>query len=138
MHTKISHKIASTGIMLILLATIFFHWLVLFEIIPYEIVWGGRLNNQSEMIKFELVSILLNVLMLCIVAIQAKVIKLRIHPIVLKIALWLMVFIFAMNTIGNILSLNDMERYIFTPITLLLTIFSFILASKKRMVTQKK
>ncbi len=76
--------------------------------------------------------------MLCIVAIQAKVIKLKIHPIVLKIALWLMVFIFAMNTIGNILSLNDMERYIFTPITLLLTIFSFILASKKRMVTQKK
>lgn len=76
--------------------------------------------------------------MLCIVAIQAKVIKLRIHPIVLKITLWLMVFIFAMNTISNIMSLNDMERYIFTPITLLLTIFSFILASKKRIVTQKK
>lgn len=138
MHTKISHKIASKGMMIILLATILFHFLVLLGIFPYQIVWGGRLQNQSEMINFELVSILLNFLMLAIVAIQAKIVKLKVHPIVVKIALWLMVFIFAMNTIGNIISLNDMERYIFTPLTLLLAIFSFILASKKRVKTHKK
>ncbi|MFC2187869.1 hypothetical protein [Peijinzhouia sedimentorum] len=138
MHTKISHKIASKGMMIILLATILFHFLVLLGIVPYQIVWGGRLQNQSEMINFELVSILLNFLMLAIVAIQAKIVKLKVHPIVVKIALWLMVFIFVMNTIGNIISLNDMERYIFTPLTLLLAIFSFILASKKRVKTHKK
>ncbi|WP_458333610.1 hypothetical protein [Peijinzhouia sedimentorum] len=124
--------------MIILLATILFHFLVLLGIVPYQIVWGGRLQNQSEMINFELVSILLNFLMLAIVAIQAKIVKLKVHPIVVKIALWLMVFIFVMNTIGNIISLNDMERYIFTPLTLLLAIFSFILASKKRVKTHKK
>tara|TARA_R110002049_G_scaffold122473_1_gene277343 strand:- start:163 stop:579 length:417 start_codon:yes stop_codon:yes gene_type:complete len=138
MHTKISHKIASKGMMIILLATILFHFLVLLGIVPYQIVWGGRLQNQSEMINFELVSILLNFLMLAIVAIQAKIVKLKVHPIVVKIALWLMVFIFVMNTIGNIISLNDIERYIFTPLTLLLAIFSFILASKKRVKTHKK
>ncbi len=124
--------------MIILLATILFHFLVLLSIVPYQIVWGGRLQNQSEMINFELVSILLNFLMLAIVAIQAKIVKLKVHPIVVKIALWLMVFIFVMNTIGNIISLNDMERYIFTPLTLLLAIFSFILASKKRVKAHKK
>ncbi len=124
--------------MIILLATILFHFLVLLGIVPYQIVWGGRLQNQSEMINFELVSILLNFLMLAIVAIQAKIVKLKVHPIVVKIALWLMVFIFVMNTIGNIISLNDIERYIFTPLTLLLAIFSFILASKKRVKTHKK
>ena len=138
MHTKISHKIASKGMMIILLATILFHFSVLSGIVPYQIVWGGRLQNQSEMIQFELVSILLNFLMFAIVAIQARVIKLRVHPIVVKIALWLMVFIFVMNTIGNIISLNDLERYIFTPLTLLLAIFSFILASKKRVTSPNK
>ena len=124
--------------MIILLATILFHFSVLSGIVPYQIVWGGRLQNQSEMIQFELVSILLNFLMFAIVAIQARVIKLRVHPIVVKIALWLMVFIFVMNTIGNIISLNDLERYIFTPLTLLLAIFSFILASKKRVTSPNK
>lgn len=124
--------------MIILLATILFHFLVLLGIVPYQIVWGGRLQNQREMIHFELVSILLNFLMFAIVAIQARVIKLRVHPIVVKIALWLMVFIFVMNTIGNIISLNELERYIFTPLTLLLAIFSFILASKKRVTSPNR
>jgi hypothetical protein len=131
MPTKIYHKIASKGLMLILSVTIIFHLLVLVGLIPYEIVWGGRLQNQTEMINFEIGSILLNFLMLAIVAIHADIIKLQVHRIVVKIALWLMVVIFALNTVGNLLSLNEMERIIFTPLTLLLAIFSFILAMKK-------
>ncbi len=104
------------------------------SIIPYQMVWGGRLQSKKEMINFELVSILLNFLMLAIVAIHAKIIKLKVHPTIVKIALWLMVFIFMMNSIGNLLSLNEMEKYIFTPLTTLLAIFSFTLASKKRLV----
>jgi len=134
MYTKISHKIASNGILIILSAAILFHLMVLVSIIPYQMVWGGRLQSKKEMINFELVSILLNFLMLAIVAIHAKIIKLKVHPTIVKIALWLMVFIFMMNSIGNLLSLNEMEKYIFTPLTTLLAIFSFTLASKKRLV----
>ena len=134
MHTKISHKIASNGILIILSAAILFHLMVLVSIIPYQMVWGGRLQSKKEMINFELISILLNFLMLAIVAIHAKIIKLKVHPTIVKIALWLMVFIFMVNSIGNLLSLNEMEKYIFTPLTSLLAIFSFTLASKKRLV----
>ena len=123
--------------MIILSSTIIFHLMVLVGIIPYQMVWGGRLQSKSEMISFELVSILMNFLMLAIVVIHAKIVKLKIYPIALKIALWLMTVLFTLNTIGNLLSLNDLERYIFTPLTLLLAVFSFILASKKRVANRK-
>ncbi|MBP9791140.1 MAG: hypothetical protein KBD57_11425, partial [Bacteroidia bacterium] len=37
-----------------------FHLLVLSQIIPYDIVWAGKLNSIEEMYSFEIMSILVN------------------------------------------------------------------------------
>ena len=42
--------------------SIVFHLLVIIQIIPSSIVWGGRLTNQQELFIFESISIVLNVL----------------------------------------------------------------------------
>jgi hypothetical protein len=41
-----------------------------------------------------------------------------------------MFVLFAINTVGNIFSNNELERLIFTPLTLLLAVFSLRLAIK--------
>jgi hypothetical protein len=38
-----------------------FHLAILTKIIPYEIIWGGRLENDSEMYVFETISIIFNI-----------------------------------------------------------------------------
>ena len=38
-----------------------FHLAILTKIIPYEITWGGRLENDSEMYVFETISIIFNI-----------------------------------------------------------------------------
>jgi hypothetical protein len=103
--------------------------------IPYssfslEIVWGGRLKSKEEMIPFEITSIALNSVMLGIVAMQAGLLKVNVKPSVLKIAFWCMFVLFTINTIGNIFSNNELEKLIFTPLTLLLSVFSLRLAIK--------
>jgi hypothetical protein len=46
----------------------------------------------------------------------------------MKIILWIMTIFFAFNTFGNILSKNKLEKRLFTPIAILLTVFSLVLA----------
>ncbi len=67
--------------------------------------------------------------MLQIVLIRAGYFKLKINPVIIKIALWIMAFLFLLNTIGNLFSENDFEKIAFTPLTLILAILCIRLAT---------
>ena len=130
MKRLITEKFATNALLIIFILVMLFHVLVLVGIIPFDIVWGGRLKSKEDMIPFEITSIALNSIMLGIVMMQAGLLKLNVKPIVLKIAFWCMFVLFAINTIGNIFSNNELERLIFTPLTLLLSVFCLRLAIK--------
>ena len=111
---------------------VLFHICVLVGFIPPEIVWGGRISDRSELVKMEIISILVNLDMLQIVMVRAGYFKIKINPFIIKIALWAMAILFLLNTIGNIFSKNDFEKFAFTPLTLILAIFCIRLAISKR------
>ncbi len=130
MKRHISEKFAANALLIIFILVMLFHALVLIGVIPFDMVWGGRLKSKDEMIPFEITSIALNSVMLGIVMMQAGLVKVNVKPIVLKVAFWCMFVLFAINTVGNIFSNNELERLIFTPLTLLLAVFSLRLAIK--------
>jgi hypothetical protein len=127
----ISQRVASLGILTMLSIVIIFHLLVMVQVIPYKIVWGGRLENHTEMIRFESISIALNLIMLVVVAIYSDYLKWEINRRWLHFGCWVMVALFSVNTAGNLFAINDWERWIFTPLTFLLAIFSLRLAIEK-------
>lgn len=127
----ISQRLATLGLLTLLLLVIVFHILVLVQVIPYKIVWGGRLENDTQMIRFEGISIALNLIMLALVAIYSGYLKWEINRRWLQVGCWVMVALFSINTVGNLLAINDLERWIFTPLTFLLAVFSFRLAIDK-------
>lgn len=122
---------ARLGIVTLLTGVVIFHILVLIQVIPYKIVWGGRLETVTQMIRFESISIALNLLMLCLVAIHAGHLKCTLNKGWIQVGLWAMVILFLVNTLGNMYAIHDWERWIFTPLTFLLTAFSFRLAIEK-------
>lgn len=124
----ISKRLANIALSLIFLLLIFFHLLVITGFIPFDIVWGGRIENSAQMIQFESVSIFVNGILLTIVAIHGGYLKFKITPVIFKITFWMMVILFALNTVGNLYSLNHWEKILFTPLTFLLTLFSLRLA----------
>ncbi len=108
-------------------ALLIFHLLIVLKRIPYTIVWGGRLQTDTAMYRFEAVSLLLNTVFLIVVAIKAGYLAVPVSPTVLNGMLWVMAGLFLLNTIGNLLSKNRLERLIFTPITLIVSILTLVL-----------
>lgn len=124
----ISERVAANGMLVLFSLVIVFHLLVLVGIIPSDIVWGGRLQNKQEMVVFELLSIVLNVLMLTVVTIKINLLKVTVNKTIIKGIFWMMFVLFAVNTIGNLFAMSSWETTIFTPITFLLALFSLRLA----------
>lgn len=125
---RIPEVFASRSLIVIFAATIVFHLFVLGGIIPFDMVWGGRLQTADEMRSFEIISIVLNILMMIVVAMRSNLIPIAHNTTIVRVLLWMMTGLFLLNTIGNLASINETEKLIFTPITFVLSILCLRLA----------
>lgn len=123
-----TERFAINGLLTILSLFILFHSLVILNIIPFGVVWGGTMKDKSQMLTFETVSIIINILMLAVAGIKAGYLKIGISQVVVRVILWIMSALFVMNTLGNLLSDNQFEKIVFTPVTVILSIFSLRVA----------
>jgi hypothetical protein len=128
MNKLITEKLASNIVITVLSLVVIFHVLVLTSFIPYNIVWGERIKNKSQLLRFEIISIAVNLLMLAVVLMKAKVFDVVINQKLITISLWVMAAFFMLNAIGNLLSISDFERFVFTPLTIMLSVFCLKLA----------
>jgi hypothetical protein len=103
------------GICFLVLA---FHFLILLKIIPYELTWGGKLKNDSEMYVFESLSITINSFLLYVLLQKGNFVKAIFGPKTLTIILWVFFGIFALNTLGNLFAESTFEKS-FTILTLI-------------------
>lgn len=124
----VSEKAAAYGILAILSPMIIFHLLVISGVIPFTIVWGGRLTNREEMLQFESISIAVLLLVLLLVAVKAGIVRMKTNPLFFKVVFWMLAGLFLVNTLGNLQAIKPIERFTFTPITFLLSILCVRLA----------
>jgi hypothetical protein len=121
-------NIAQIGLLILLSMFLVLHFIILLKLIPYNLVWGSRLKSDKEMYRFEIFSILINSLFVIIILVQASFLTIDIPKKIITYALWLMTGLFLLNTLGNVTSKNKLEQRVFTPIAIMLAIFSLILA----------
>ena len=124
----ITDQFAINGLLTILSLFILFHLLVILNVIPFGVVWGGTMKDRSQMLTFETVSIIINILMLAVAGIKAGYLNIGINQLTVRVILWIMFTLFVMNTLGNLLSGSQFEKIVFTPVTLILSIFSLRVA----------
>jgi hypothetical protein len=136
MKKRYSEKIQISIFLFLLIVIIVFHSFVLLGIIPFDIVWGGKLKNQSEMISLERISLFITILMLMVGLLRAKIITIGNHPVKIRVMLYTMSILFGLNSIGNLLADTNFEKFVFTPITLLLSLLSWQLARTKTAETK--
>lgn len=112
--------IAETGMILLLFFALVFHVLVVLQVIPFTIVWGGRLKTLREMYRFEAGSITVNLLLILLLLSCAGYIACPFSAGGVRIIYWCIAGLFLLNTIGNLFSKSKMEKLIFTPVTFLI------------------
>lgn len=124
---------ATMGLLILLSLVLLLHFLILLNIIPYHIIWGGKLKSKKEMYRFEFFSVLINSLFIFVILAQASFLNINLPIKIITYALWFMTCLFLLNTFGNAVSKNKIERLLFTPITLLLFLFSLVLAVSNKL-----
>jgi hypothetical protein len=131
MKNILTERLALIGTATLLSLVVLLHFSILAGIIPFELIWGGRLKDHNQMLRFETVSVSVNLVMLAVIGVKAGFLKVQINPKLISVLLWLMGGLFLLNTLGNLFSSNDLEKAIFTPLTFILAIFCFRLATSK-------
>jgi len=127
----ISKRIALKLMTGLLSLVLIFHLCVLFEVISYKIVWAGKLNSKEEMYVFEAVSILINFFLIIVLCIKFQNIKKSETNRIINIIIWVFVFLFALNTLGNIFAENLIEQILGTLLTFISATLCWIIVKNK-------
>ncbi|WP_202615986.1 hypothetical protein [Edaphocola flava] len=124
-----TNKLAIKILLGLVSAVILFHLCIIVKIIPYEITWGGRLKNDTEMYVSEAVSILINLFLGFILLIKGAFIRPYLKQGINAI-LWVFFTLFLLNTIGNLFAKTTFEQS-FAVLTLIFAaLIGFILRHK--------
>ncbi len=124
----ISPQQATRAITIILSAIVLFHLLVLLQVVPHEVVSGGKFEDFESMLPFEIVSIVLNLSFILLVRFRAR----RPQSKPGRIGMWILFALFSLNTLGNLFAETTTETLVFTPLTLILAVLSLRLALNEK------
>lgn len=136
MLSKLSKRIALKTMLILLSVVVLFHLLILVQIIPYEIVWAGKLQSTNEMYVFEAVSIVINLILISILLLKGNYINHRASERMLNAFLWFFIVVFALNTVGNLMAKTYFEKVVFTPLTLISAILIWVVVRKEDISTR--
>lgn len=128
---KINGVFVAKVLLFIFLPILAFHFSILFGLIPYDIVWGGKLSDYNQMLVFESLSISLNLYLVYILFSRIKLVPWILGNVLRKVSLWFFTILFALNTIGNLLAETSFETIVFTPLTLIASVMIAFLAMEK-------
>ena len=114
----------------LIVAVIIFHLAILCKWIPYDIAWGGKLTNDSQMYAFETISIAINLFLAWILLMKGQFSKQMISTRAINRALWCFLVIFLLNTVGNLFAEANFEKW-FSVLTLIFSVLIWIVLKAK-------
>lgn len=108
----------------ICLGLLTFHLLILLQIIPFEIVWGGKLTTLKEMYVFELISAITVGFLILVICLKANYVSVKVSKKLVNGILWFFFGFFLLNTIGNVLAETYLEKG-FAVLTIIIALLLF-------------
>ncbi len=123
-------KVALILMFVLLGVLLTFHAMVLSGVIPYDIVWAGKLKSYDEMIRFETVSILINSLVLLVFVVKYRLLRSGRSNKIIDIIIWIFALLFLLNTVGNSFSKSTLELVLGTALTLFSAVLCLVIVKK--------
>ena len=132
MRNLVSARLAGNILLFFLGALAVFHLLVLFNIVPANIVWGGQIGNSAaNLLPLEIIALIVTGIFVIIVVIKMGYLKVGKFRRAAGIGVWIMFAYLLLNTVGNLASGASFENLVFAPITIILALCTFRLAIEK-------
>jgi hypothetical protein len=132
MKKLISERLAGNVLLISLGLLAIFDILILLNIVPSNIVWGGQIKDPAvNLIVLELIALVVTFIFAIIIAAKMDYIKAGGFTKAVNIGVWVIFAYLILNTLGNLASGVSFENLIFAPITLALAFCAFRLAIEK-------
>lgn len=101
-------------------------------LLPVSIAWGGRQTELTPALRMaSIVATLILVLFIYIIRHRAGLIGASPAPVWIRVAAWVVTGYMALNTLGNFASVNNIERFVSGPITIIITLACLVVAASK-------
>ena len=127
----ISPQLAVKTAVIIFGLLVLFHALILLGVLPNSFVWGAKTTDAAEIAKLETVALIMSLFFLIFFLLKKYLMKNGRSQKAINIFLWIMFIWFTFNIIGNILSSSTIEKIIFIPVSIVLSLASLRLAIEK-------
>jgi hypothetical protein len=124
---KASYLVLGTFCLLSLFHLIVIIGILIFDYVPNEYLWGGRLKTREEFLQFEVLSQIMSFFCLIIVLIRSQLINITALLPFSRVVIWLLFILFIFNTLFNLVS-NTIFEKVFSVITIILSILCLRLA----------
>lgn len=131
MKNLISFKLAGKITIAIIVLFIIFHILVLLSFLPSNLIWCGQIADEATVMKHEILRLLGSFIFLAIIIEklnQHKITKFRKSS---NAAFWFIYIYFIITSIAKLALAVTLERFIFIPVTVILSVLLFRLAIEK-------
>lgn len=108
------------------------HGLILLQVVPSSIVWGGQINDdQSNLLQLEVIAIAVTLGFTGIVAIKMNLLKSGRSKQLINIGIWIVFAYLILNTLGNFASGVTAETLVFGSLTIVMAFCALRLAIEK-------
>jgi hypothetical protein len=133
MEILLSPKTAGNILLTLMFLLLLFHILVMLQILPSNIVWGGRFeDSSSDRITLEIIALAVTVLFMLIIVVKTGYIKAGKLKKPADYGMWIIVAYLALNSLANFFSDVPFENFFFGPLTVLMTLLALRLAVSKK------
>lgn len=122
---------AITVLMGLLSVVILLHLGILFQLIPYDIVWAGKIDSLEAMYLLETVSLILNGTLMLVLYLKLKHLKQAMPTPVVDVILWIYVVVFGLNSLGNLFAQTLFELIFGTLFTLVMMYLCWVVVKKE-------
>ena len=98
-------------------------------VLPVTMAWGGRQSTLTTPLRLaSLAAAVVLGFFAYVILRRAGMVGNDTLPTIIKVLSWVITAYMALNTAGNIASKSKGEKLLFAPITLLLTVFCFVIS----------
>lgn len=106
--------------------------LVAVGIIPISMLWGGSQPELTPSLRVTSVvaAVILGVF-IYIIRYRAGLVGRVPQPTLIRVAAWVVTGYMVLNTLGNLASVSNVERFLFGPMAIVLAVSSFIVAASR-------
>ena len=104
--------------------------ILLFDYVPIDYLWGGRMQTKEQLMGFELISLFLMLFCTLLVLIKSRRIKAPGFLQFATVLLWILFVLFTLNTVGNVFAKTTFEKF-FAIVTAILAMLFLRLGLEK-------